>query len=100
MGRYRDAYRRSLEDPEAFWLEAAHAVDWTRPPTRALDAERPPVYRWFPDGELNTSANALDRHVDAGRGEHTALIWDSPVTGMKRRYTYRGLRDLVARFAG
>ncbi|MGH7920022.1 MAG: propionyl-CoA synthetase [Candidatus Dormibacteraceae bacterium] len=100
MGRYRDAYRRSLEDPEAFWLEAAHAVDWTRPPTRALDAERPPFYRWFPDGELNTSANALDRHVDAGRGEHTALIWDSPVTGMKRRYTYRGLRDLVARFAG
>ena len=71
-----------------------------RPPTRALDASRPPFYRWFPDGELNVCHNALDRHVDAGRGDQPALIYDSPVTGTRRSYTYAELRDEVARFAG
>ncbi|MFF8814789.1 propionyl-CoA synthetase [Streptomyces pactum] len=100
MGAYADTYRRSLTDPEGFWLEAAEAIDWTRKPTRALDAARAPLYRWFPDGELNTSYNALDRHIAAGHGERTALIWDSPVTGDGRRYSFRELRDEVARCAG
>ncbi|EHR63150.1 propionyl-CoA synthetase [Saccharomonospora cyanea] len=99
-GAYREQYRRSLEDPEAFWLEAARAVDWTRTPTIALDETRAPLYRWFPDGELNTAANALDRHVDAGRGEQDALVWDSPVTGSSAHYSYRRLRDEVATLAG
>ena len=99
-GAYAEQYRRSLDDPDGFWLEAARAVDWTRRPTRALDDSAAPLYRWFPDGELNTAHNALDRHVDAGRGEQDALLWDSPVTGSKRRYTYRELRDEVATFAG
>jgi len=81
MGEYDKQFRRSLDDPEGFWLEAAEAIDWTRAPTRALDSAGAPLYRWFPDGELNTSYNALDRHVEAGNGERTALIWDSPVTG-------------------
>src|SRR5689334_25281936 len=81
MGAYDESYRRSLDDPHGFWLEAAEAISWTRPPTRALDASAAPIFRWFPDGELNTSYNALDRHVDAGDGERTALIYDSPVTG-------------------
>ena len=100
VGAYSEAYRHSLDEPEEFWLEAARAVDWTRPPTHALDASNPPFYRWFPDGELNTSYNALDRHVEAGRGDQAALIWDSAVTGSQRTYSYRELRDEVARFAG
>ncbi|ATY14859.1 propionyl-CoA synthetase [Amycolatopsis sp. AA4] len=100
MGAYTETYRRSLDDPEHFWLEAARAIDWTKRPTRALDSSAAPFYRWYPDGELNTSYNALDRHADGGRGGQDALIWDSPVTGRKRRYTYAELRDEVATFAG
>jgi propionyl-CoA synthetase len=100
MGSYAEAFQRSLIDPEGFWLDAAKAVDWTREPDRALDSTAAPLYRWFPDGELNTSYNALDRHVERGRGEQAALIWDSPVTSSQRTYTYAELRDEVARFAG
>ncbi|MCY7341934.1 MAG: propionyl-CoA synthetase [Pseudonocardia sp.] len=100
MGAYEDVFRASTDDPETFWLQAARAVDWHVAPTRALDATRQPFYRWFPDGELNVCHNALDRHVDAGRGAQPALIHDSPVTGTQRTYTYVELRDEVARFAG
>jgi propionyl-CoA synthetase len=100
MSEYAEHYRRSLEDRERFWLEAAEAIEWTRPPTRALDDTDAPLYRWFPDGELNTAANALDRHVDGGRGDQPALVWDSAMTDTRRTYTYRQLRDEVARFAG
>ena len=100
MGAYEDVFRASVEDPERFWLGAAQAIDWHVAPSRALDASRPPFYRWFPDGELNVCHNALDRHVDAGRGDQAALIYDSPVTGTQRTYTYAQLRDEVARFAG
>ena len=100
MSGYREMYRASLEDPEEFWLQAAQAVTWTRPPQRALDDSRPPFYRWFPDGELNTCANALDRHVDEGRGAAPALIYDSAVTGARRTYSYLQLRDETAHFAG
>ena len=100
MSGYAAAYERSINDPEGFWREAAAAIDWTRPPERILDREREPFFRWFPDAELNTCHNALDRHVDAGRGDQPALIYDSPVTATGRTYTYRELRDEVARFAG
>jgi propionyl-CoA synthetase len=100
MGTYEDVFRASTDDPEGFWLGAAQAIDWHTAPTRALDASRPPFYRWFPDGELNVCHNAVDRHVEAGRGEQAALIYDSPVTGTQRTYTYAQLRDEVARFAG
>ncbi|WP_020670280.1 propionyl-CoA synthetase [Amycolatopsis nigrescens] len=100
MGDYAGTYQRSLTDPEGFWLAAARDIDWTVPPERALDSSNPPLYRWFPGGELNTSYNALDRHVAAGNGERTALIWDSPVSGSQRDYSYTELRDEVARFAG
>ncbi|MGD9986944.1 AMP-binding protein, partial [Pseudonocardia sp.] len=100
MGAYDDIFRASVEDPERFWLDAAGALDWHVEPTRALDSSNPPFYRWFPDGELNVAHNALDRHVDAGRGDQAALIYDSPVTQTRRTYTYSELRDEVARFAG
>ncbi|MET8677993.1 propionyl-CoA synthetase [Streptomyces sp. NPDC004647] len=97
---YAAAHRRSLEDPEGFWLEAARAIDWTVSPSAALEDRRAPLYRWFPGGELNTCHNALDRHVDAGYGDRLALVHDSPVTDTRTRFTYRELRDEVARFAG
>jgi propionyl-CoA synthetase len=100
MGAYEQVRRASIEDPESFWLDAAGAIDWTVRPSRALDDGAAPFYRWFPDGELNVCANALDRHVDAGRGGQAALIYDSPVTGTVTTYTYADLRDEVARFAG
>ncbi|WP_029088429.1 acetate--CoA ligase [Brevibacterium album] len=96
---YATVARAAASDPERFWLEAAEAVDWTTPPTRALDSSRAPIYRWFPDGELNVCANALDRHVAAGRGDRAALIYDSPVTDTVRAYTYAQLLDEVSRFA-
>ena len=100
MGDYRRVYEQSLAQPEEFWTKAARAIDWVRPPERIVDASRPPFYRWFPDAELNTCFNALDRHVANGRGDAVALIYDSPVTGTLRRFTYRELRDEVARAAG
>lgn len=100
MGAYRNAYERSIADPEGFWREAAAAIDWVRPPDRILDNDNPPFNRWFPDAELNTCHNALDRHIDAGHGDRAALSYDSPVTGDRRTYSYRELRDEVALFAG
>src|SRR4051794_39801639 len=99
-GPYRAAYRRSIEQPEEFWLDAAAAISWDSPPTRALDSSRAPLYRWYPGGALNTSANALDRHVRGGRGDQYALIWASPMTGWVRRLTYAELTDQVAGCAG
>jgi propionyl-CoA synthetase len=98
--RYRDTYRRSLTDPAGFWAEAAREIHWDHPWDRVLDDSRAPFYRWFAGGRLNTCYNALDRHVAAGRGEQAALVYDSPVTGSVRRYSYRELTDAVARFAG
>src|SRR5438874_983964 len=100
MTGYAETYRRSLQKPQEFWAEAAEAIDWERRWDRVLDASRPPLYRWFPGARLNTCWNALDRHVAAGRGDRVALIWDSPVAGRIERFTYRELRDDVARLAG
>ncbi|WP_454853329.1 propionyl-CoA synthetase [Promicromonospora soli] len=100
MADYADVYRRSLDDPEGFWGEQAALISWFRKPTRVLDADSPPFYRWFPDGRLNTCYNALDRHVIAGRGDQPALIYDSPVTGTSRTITYATLLQDVAAFAG
>src|SRR5882762_8545744 len=100
MTGYADTYRRSLAEPEAFWAEVAEAIDWEKSWDRVLDDSRPPFYRWFAGGRLNTCWNALDRHVAAGNGERIALIYDSPVTDTVASFTYRELRDRVARFAG
>lgn len=100
MQHYDEIVRDSLIDPEAFWLKAGEEIDWTRPPTRAVDLSNPPFYRWFPDGELNVCHNALDRHVTNGRGENIAIVHDSPVTDSVTKYTYRQLLDTVTRFAG
>ena len=100
MGGYRELFAASIKDPETFWAQAAQAVSWVRPPQQVFDDSRWPFCRWFPDATLNTCANALDRHVADGRGEQAALIYDSPMTGTKRTYTYSELLDQTARFAG
>jgi propionyl-CoA synthetase len=99
-GSYRETYDASTQDPDAFWLAAAGAIDWTTKPTRALDDRTAPVYRWYPEAELNTCYNAIDRHVLAGRGDQTAIIYDSAMTGTKKSYTYNELLEKVALFAG
>jgi propionyl-CoA synthetase len=100
MGRFEEIYRYSLDDPEDFWGGAARAIDWVEPWQRVLDDSRPPFYRWFAGGRLNTCYNAIDRHVEGGRADQLALVYDSPVTGTTRTFTYRELRDAVATFAG
>ena len=100
MGRYTEAFSRSLADPQGFWGEAAKGIDWFAEPTAVLDDAKPPFYRWFAGGVMNTCYNALDRHVTGGRADQPALIHDSPVTGTARTYTYSELLAEVARFAG
>ena len=97
---YKDVYAAWQADPEAFWMAAAKGIDWIKPPSRALDASRAPIYQWFSDAQVNTCWNAVDRHVLAGRGAQAAIIYDSPVTGTVRTITYAELQDRVARFAG
>lgn len=97
---YQSTYEWSLKDPEGFWGEAAQAIHWYQFPTQILDKSHQPFYRWFVGGELNTCYNALDRHIEAGRGEQLALIYDSPVTDTVKTFTYRELREAVAKFAG
>jgi propionyl-CoA synthetase len=100
MGDYQAAYDRSINDPEGFWAEVAEDIHWVRKWDKVLDESRKPFYRWFVGGELNTCYNALDLHVEQGRGSQAALIYDSPVTGTGRTFTYAELRDQVALFAG
>ena len=99
-GRYEEAFSRSVTDPEGFWGEAAEEIHWYKKWDKVLDDSNKPFYRWFKGGIVNTCYNALDRHVEGGRADQAALIYDSPVTKTIRTYTYRELRDEVAKFAG
>ena len=97
---YSDIYGAWQEDPEAFWMKAAEAIDWFSPPSKALFDDKAPIYEWFSDALVNTCYNAVDRHVEAGRGHQVAIIHDSPVTHSKREITYYELRNRVASLAG
>jgi len=96
---YKTIYQRSLDAPEEFWADCATDLVWTKPWEKVLDDSDVPFYEWFSGGELNTCYNALDRHCENGRSEQAALIYDSPVTGQVRKYSYGELRDEVAVFA-
>ena len=100
MPPYADIYKSWQTDPEAFWMNAARAIDWIKPPSKALFDENAPFYQWYADGEVNTCYNALDRHVESGRADQIALYYDSPITDTKEKYTYRQMRDLCAQLAG
>jgi propionyl-CoA synthetase len=97
---YQSEYQASIENPAAFWAEKAGQLDWYKPPTDILSTDEHGIDRWFADGELNTCHLALDYHVDNGRADQTALIYDSPVTDQQKKFTYRELRDEVALCAG
>lgn len=97
---YESAFQRSINDPEGFWAEPAQNCHWYKKWDRVLDDSNKPFYRWFAGGQVNTCFNALDYHIENGRGNQLALIYDSPVTGSSRKLTYAGLLDEVARFAG
>ena len=97
---YAETYAAWRADPEAFWMDAAQAIDWVKPPSHALNASRAPLYEWFTDSLVNTCWNAVDRHVLAGRGDNVAIIHDSPVTHTKRSITYAELQIRVASLAG
>ena len=99
-GEYQKAFDRSIKDPEGFWGEAAEDIHWFKKWDKVLDDSNKPFYRWFRGGVTNTCYNTLDRHVDAGRGEQTAVIYDSPAANVVRTFSYREFRDLVAKFAG
>jgi propionyl-CoA synthetase len=100
MADYKAIYQASLNDPDTFWGEAATKLEWDKPWDKVLDMDAKPVPKWFVGGQLNTCYNAVDRHVKAGRGDQTALIYDSPVTDQKKTYTYSELQAAVAAFAG
>jgi propionyl-CoA synthetase len=97
---FQDTYQFSIDDPETFWAKAAEDIDWDKPWDRVLDDSNIPFYRWFKGAKLNTCYNAIDRHVEQGRADQDALIYDSPVTNTQRRYSYREMRDEIARLAG
>ncbi len=97
---YKDVYAAWQADPEKFWMQAAEAIDWDKKPSKALFDKGNDLYEWFSDGLVNTCWNAVDRHVEAGRADQVAIIYDSPITGRQQKITYRELRDRVARFAG
>ena len=98
--QYDEVYARSLRDPQGFWGAVAEDIHWERRWDRVFDDARPPYYRWFTGGVLNTCYNALDLHIDRGRGKQRALVYDSPVTDTNQTFTYAELRDEVARVAG
>ena len=100
-GAYQQAFSRSINDPEGFWGEAAEEISWYKKWDKVLDDSNKPFYRWFTGGMVNTCYNAVDRHVEGGRADQVAVIYDSPVTGNTvRTYTYRELQNEVSKFAG
>jgi propionyl-CoA synthetase len=99
MSRYAEVYAAWQADPEGFWAKAAQDVDWIKPPSRIFDAQAGVYGRWFPDATCNISANALDRHIAAGRGAQVAIYYDSPVTGTMRQISYAELLHEVETLA-
>lgn len=100
MGKYDAVFKRSVESPEDFWGEAAKDITWFKEPEKVLDGSNPPFYKWFKGGKMNTCYNAIDRHVENGRADQPAIIYDSPVTNTIRKITYKELLDEVSIFAG
>ena len=88
-------YSKSIKNPEEFWGGVAEDIFWFKKPTKILNKSNPPFYKWYEDGTTNTCYNALDIHVENGRGNHLALIYDSPITGNKNKFTYKELKEKV-----
>jgi len=97
---YAEVYKSWQDDPEGFWMEQAKAISWDKPPSKALHAENAPLYEWYKDAQVNACYNAVDRHVEAGRGDQTAIIYDSPITGNKSKTSFAELQVQTASLAG
>ena len=91
--KYKEIYDNSINKKEEFWKNISNDIFWYKKPTKILNSSNPPFYKWFEDGVTNTCYNALDFHIDKGRGEKLAIIYDSPITGTKKKITYNELRD-------
>ena len=98
--KYKDIYENSINNKEDFWKNISNDIFWYKKPTKILNSDNPPFYKWFEDGVTNTCYNAIDIHIDNGRGEKLAIIYDSPITGVQKKITYNELKDEVALFAG
>ena len=98
--KFQKIYDQSINNPEKFWQEASNDIFWFKKPTKILNKSNPPFYKWFEDGVTNTCYNALDIHIEQGRGKKTALIYDSPITGNKSQFSFEELRSKVSKFAG
>ena len=98
--KFSEIYSSSINNPEEFWKKISDDMFWFKKPTKILNQSNPPFYKWYEDGVTNTCYNALDVHIDQGRSNRAALIYDSPVTGNKNIFTYKELRDKVSKFAG
>ena len=90
---FKEIYEESIKNPEKFWKEISEDIFWYKSPKKILNKSKPPFYKWFDDGITNTCYNALDFHIDQGRGNKTALIYDSPVTGNKSKFTFEKLKE-------
>ncbi len=97
---FREIYENSIKNPEKFWKEISDDIFWFKKPSKILNKTNPPFYKWFEDGVTNTCYNALDTHIDQGRGGKLALIYDSPIACKKKQFTYKELREKVSKFAG
>ena len=100
MGSYKKIYQSWKEDQLKFWQKQSEGIDWEKKPQKILDDSNLPFYKWFPDGRLNTCYNAIDRHVLSGRGNQTAIIYDSPVTNIKKKISYKQLQGQIIQFSG
>ena len=96
--KYKDIYQKSIQNREGFWKNISENIFWYKKPTKILNSANPPFYKWFEDGVTNTCYNALDLHIDEGRGNKLAIIYDSPITGTKKNITYNELKDKVSLF--
>ena len=100
MSNYEKVFKESLTNPESFWSKAAEDVKWIKKFDKVVHTDGPPFYKWFKGGKINTCYNALDRHVDEGNGDRTALIYDSAMTNTKKKFSYKELKDHTAKLAG
>jgi propionyl-CoA synthetase len=98
--KYQSIYERSIKDPKAFWSEVANDIFWYKKPSKILNSNNPPFYKWYENGITNTCYNAVDLHVKNGNGKKLAIIYDSPITNSKKKITYNELKDQVSVFAG
>ena len=98
--KFNEIYQKSINNPESFWRQASENIFWFKKPSKILNKSNPPFYKWYEDGVTNTCYNALDFHIDQGKGSKTALIYDSPITGNKSKFSYEELRSKVSKFAG